>query len=160
MHFCAPLWLPVLAACGLVSVLATAYADPTKADEIGQVLPKATCILGKQHYLMNPLNVWYSRGAESEFEMQVFPEVAEDTDAIFTISNGQELSIELNQAPENIDAFLTRFGNGFASVETLKKTDDNIFDISSNSLGVKTLEARVSFHNGLHVSYILVVNIV
>jgi hypothetical protein len=159
MHPYAMLSLPAIVVCGLVSIQATIYADPVNADEIIEGIPRAMCILGEQQYSMKPLSVGYNQGVESEFETQLFPQLSADTGALFTISNGQELSIELNQSPKNIDAFLTHSDNGFTSVETLKRVGNNIFNISSDSQGAKTLEARVSFHNGLHVWYIIVMNI-
>jgi hypothetical protein len=159
MHPYATLSLHAYVVCGFLCVQATIYADAAEANEIVEGLPKAMCILGKQQYTMYPLSIGFKKGAESEFEMRLFPQISEKTDALFTITNGQELSIELNQSPKNIDAFLTHSYNGFASVETLRRVGDNIFNISSDSKGVKILEARVSFHNGLHVWYIIVMNI-
>jgi hypothetical protein len=159
MHRYALILLPAIAVCGLVCMQATAYSYTAKAEEITEGLPKATCILGEQPYSMNPLSLGYNQGAESEFEEQLFPQLSADTGAEFTISNGKELGIVLNQSPKNIDAFLTHRDNGFTSVETIKKVGDNIFNISSVSHGVKTLEARVSLHNGLHIWYKIVINI-
>jgi hypothetical protein len=159
---CSTLWL-----VGLTTLLVTVsthgpiFAGPTKADEIIQRLPEAKCILGKQQYVMSPNSVTYILGdtEQSEFEMRPFKEVPVDSDAVFSVDDGQELTIQLNQSPKNIDAFLIQPRQGSASVETLKKVDQNVFEVSSASVGVKVLEARASFSSGLDVSYIVVINV-
>jgi hypothetical protein len=144
-----------------VSTHSPIFAGAAKANETIQQLPQAKCILGKQQYVMSPNSVTFIQGdtEQSEFEIRPFKERPEEGDAVFSVDNGQELTIQLNQSLKNLDAFLIQPRQGSSSVETLKKVDQNVFEISSASVGVKVLEARASFSSGLDISFRAVISV-
>jgi hypothetical protein len=127
------------------------------ATEGSSDIPNAVCIIDDKEYSMVPYFV-REEGRESASVIR-FPEVAGESRPDLTIDNGQRITIEMDESPSKLTASLVDTDSDDVTAETLESVGENTFEISSESLGTKSLQALATLDDGREVSYAILLTV-
>ena len=127
------------------------------STEGSSYIPSAVCIIDDKEYSMTPYLVG-DKGRDGASVLS-FPEVAGESKPDLVVSDGQRITIRLDEKPSTLITALVDIDSDDLTVEPLENVEENTFEISSDSPGTKSLQAFVTFDDGRKVSYTLLLEI-